>query len=218
MTSIPTEKRRRRTQEERSSQMKRRLLDAAFEVLKERGYAGFTTAEVAKRAGVSRGAQVHHFPSKNDLVSAAVEHVFNMSLAHGLRLAQDARQSDDPIAALLNDAMAFYFSDYFYVAVDMMLSSEKDPEFKDQTARVVANYRQPVEDEWRKVMVEQGFPPDKAGDILWLTVSIMRGAGVRRLWLQEPDQIRQILAVWRTMVSAYLAADGRGTSPERGVA
>ncbi len=218
MTSTSTAKPRRRTQEERSSEMKRRILDAAFEVLKERGYAGFTTAEVAKRAGVSRGAQVHHFPSKNDLVSAAVEHVFNMSLAYGLRLAQDARQSDDPIAALLSDATTFYFSDYFYVAVDMMLAAEKDPVFKEQTGQVVANYRQPVEDEWRKVMIEQGFPPDRAGDILWLTVSILRGAGVRRLWLREPGQITTIMGVWRTIVSAYLAAGERAVPAELGVA
>lgn len=218
MASNPKGKPRRRTQEERSSETKRRLLDAAFEVLKERGYAGFTTSEVAKRAGVSRGAQVHHFPSKNDLVSAAVEHVFNMALAYGLQMAQDARCSDDPITALLSDATTFYFSDYFYVAVDMMLAAEKDPVFKEQTARVVANYRQPVEAEWCKVMIEQGFPAKKASDILWLTVSILRGAGVRRLWLQEPGQINSIMNTWRAIVSAYLAADMPPPVVEPGVA
>jgi AcrR family transcriptional regulator len=40
----------RRTQAVRGGEMKRRILDAAFEVLKERGFAGFTTPEVARRA------------------------------------------------------------------------------------------------------------------------------------------------------------------------
>ena len=41
----------------------------------ERGFAGTSTTLVSERAGVSRGAQLHHFPTKNDLVVAAVEHV-----------------------------------------------------------------------------------------------------------------------------------------------
>jgi AcrR family transcriptional regulator len=102
----------RRTQEARSDEMKQRILAAAFEVLKERGVAGFTTPEVARRAGVSRGAQVHHFPSKLELMVAVMEHVFQLALAHGLELAKTAKQSNRPLEALIKDASAFYFSDY----------------------------------------------------------------------------------------------------------
>lgn len=56
------------------------LLDAALACLVERGYAGTTTTEVAHRAGVSRGAQLHHFPSKADLLAAAVEYLFERRL------------------------------------------------------------------------------------------------------------------------------------------
>lgn len=199
--------RRKRTQEERSSEMKRRILDAAFEVLRDKGYNGFTTLEVAKRAGVSRGAQVHHFPSKNDLVIAAMEHVFNLSLAYGMRLAKAVRQSEDPITALVKDASAFYFSDYFFVGLDMLLAADKDPDFKTQAIQVVRNYRQPVEEEWRLVMLKLGFPENKASEILWLTVSILRGAAVRTLWRQEPKYVKHCLGIWRDMITAYLALD-----------
>lgn len=55
--------------------MRTRLLDATVDCLVELGYAGTTTTEVARRAGVSRGAQVHHFPTKQDLVVGAIAHV-----------------------------------------------------------------------------------------------------------------------------------------------
>ncbi|HWL49839.1 MAG TPA: helix-turn-helix domain-containing protein, partial [Acidimicrobiia bacterium] len=55
--------------------MRRRLLEATVECLVELGWAGTTTTVVSERAGVSRGAQLHHFPSKQDLVVAAVEHL-----------------------------------------------------------------------------------------------------------------------------------------------
>src|SRR3954471_4979399 len=63
------------TQAERTTVTRTRLLDAALAVLAERGYAATTTVEVARRAGVSRGAQLHHFPTKAELLAAAVEHL-----------------------------------------------------------------------------------------------------------------------------------------------
>ena len=62
-------------QEERTRAMRQRLLDATVECLVERGWSGTSTTLVSQRAGVSRGAQLHHFPTKNDLVLAAVEHL-----------------------------------------------------------------------------------------------------------------------------------------------
>ena len=72
-------------QEERSAETRRRLLDATVACLFERGYAGTTTTEIASRAGVSRGAQLHHFPKKDELVVSALEHVFELRLARNER-------------------------------------------------------------------------------------------------------------------------------------
>jgi len=74
----------RRTQSERTAVMREALLDATVDCLVELGYANTTTREVARRAGVSRGAQTHHFPSKAELVAAAIEHVFDRQ-ARGFR-------------------------------------------------------------------------------------------------------------------------------------
>src|SRR5436309_14728268 len=71
----------RRTQAERSASTQARLLDATIECLVERGWAATSTTEVVRRAGVSRGAQVHHFPSKDDLVLVAVEHLLARRIA-----------------------------------------------------------------------------------------------------------------------------------------
>ena len=53
---------RRRTQAERSEETRTRILKAAANLIRKRGYARFRTAEVAEEAGLSRGAQLHHFP------------------------------------------------------------------------------------------------------------------------------------------------------------
>jgi len=68
-------------QEERSAETRKRLLEAAIACLNERGYTGTTTTEIAGRAGVSRGAQVHHFRHKEELVIGALEHICSRRLA-----------------------------------------------------------------------------------------------------------------------------------------
>ena len=65
----------RLTQDEKTAETRRRLLDAAIGCLVERGYANTTTSEIAERAGLSRGAQLYHFPKKEELLTSAVEYM-----------------------------------------------------------------------------------------------------------------------------------------------
>jgi AcrR family transcriptional regulator len=66
----------RRTQAERSAATRSRILAATVGCLIEVGHAGTTTLEVQRRAEVSRGALLHHFPSRAELLVAAVYQLF----------------------------------------------------------------------------------------------------------------------------------------------
>ncbi len=76
--------------------MRQRLLEATVDCLVEHGWSGTSTTLVSQRAGVSRGAQLHHFPTKNDLVLAAVEH---LSELRGQELREAAAAAADRQAA-----------------------------------------------------------------------------------------------------------------------
>ena len=78
MGASPTNFRPRLTQDEKTAETRRRLLDAAIACLIERGYSNTTTSEIAERAGLSRGAQLYHFPKKEELLASAVEHLFEL--------------------------------------------------------------------------------------------------------------------------------------------
>lgn len=80
-----------RTQQQRRAQTQERLLDATMECLAELGWSGTSTTEVARRAGVSRGAQQHHYPTKMLLVAAALEHLLERQ-----RLAYERAFADLP--------------------------------------------------------------------------------------------------------------------------
>ncbi|MCA0369214.1 MAG: TetR/AcrR family transcriptional regulator [Proteobacteria bacterium] len=70
----------RRTQESRSAETRAKLLAAAIQSLHARGYAATTTMVVAADAGVSRGAMLHQFPTKVDLMLFVVETVYQQEL------------------------------------------------------------------------------------------------------------------------------------------
>lgn len=205
---------KRRTQAERSEEMRSRLLDAAFEVMRRRGYVGFRTAEVARVAGVSRGAQLHHFPTKESLVVAAVEHVFARALAEArLRADRAAVQAADPIDALAEDSSDFFFGDYFFVALDVMMAAAKDDRIREKISAISRSNRLPVEAAWHKVLVEAGLPPDIAEDALWLTVSIVRGLAIRTLWQTDKDRFARLLRLWRDIFWTY--AKTKNIAPPR---
>lgn len=73
-----------RWQQRKSSLTRESILDAAVDSLVESGYAGLSTNDVARRAGVSRGAMHHHFPNRIALVRGMIEHVFYRRMRHFL--------------------------------------------------------------------------------------------------------------------------------------
>ncbi len=71
----------RRTQEERRHATRTALLDATIACLGEFGYAGTSISTIIDKAGVSRGALLHHYPSKNELIAHAIVHFYRQRLA-----------------------------------------------------------------------------------------------------------------------------------------
>jgi AcrR family transcriptional regulator len=199
----------RRTQAQRSEEMRQRLLDAAFTVLQQRGYVGFRVAEVAKIAGVSKGAQLHHFPTKESLVVAAIEHVFARALTQAQQRAEAAAgQSRDPLSAIIDDSSEFFFGDYFAIALDVVMAAAKDDRIRERIFAISRDHRLPVERAWHEVLTGAGLPDDLAEDGLWLTISIVRGLAVRRLWQKDPERNRRLLRLWREIFWTYVEADG----------
>jgi AcrR family transcriptional regulator len=128
---VPTTDPPRRTQPERSAATRGALLDAALECLVEVGYANTTTSRVAERAGVSRGAHLHHFQTRTALVSAAAEH-----FAH--RRVQQLRESVLALPAgpgrtdrALEELWETFLSPLFQGAVDLWAAARTDAELRE---------------------------------------------------------------------------------------
>lgn len=126
MTSSAVSKQPRRTQEQRSSETRTRLLDATIECLVEYGYGGTTTPRVAERAGVTRGAQVHHFGSKTDLVVAAVSHLAQRRTEAAMQEINRMRAGDDPLGSALEFMWELHQGPLFIAAIELWVASRTD--------------------------------------------------------------------------------------------
>ena len=114
-------------QDERREQTRARLLDATVAVLVERGFANLTTAEVAQRAGVSKGAQLYHFPTKDDLVVAALQRLFAMrDEASRHIIACSPRDVHGRMSALIDKLWEAYKGDIFFAWLELVVASRTD--------------------------------------------------------------------------------------------
>ena len=86
----------------RLAETRARLLDAVIDSLAERGYAATSTTEVARRSGLTRGAQLHHFGTKDRMMVAAVERLRERANAHDVAWAREAVPTDERIGVALD--------------------------------------------------------------------------------------------------------------------
>ena len=117
----------RRSNADRSAATREKILNATIDCLYALGYHQTTTVVVTQRAGVSRGAMLHHFPSKADLMIAAMDHIRGrMGAAHAAKLApiEDRRER---FAALVDILWGEYSQPVGVARIELILASRSDP-------------------------------------------------------------------------------------------
>lgn len=199
----------RRAQAERSDATKRQILDAAARLIVRKGYAELRVADVAKEAAVSVGAQLHHFPSKDSLVVAVIEDAFAQAAAAGRLRAAAGRPAREMMRDLIEDAKTFFFSEHFLIAINIVLSTQSSA-IRDEVLEISRRSRLPLEDAWRDAMIAAGIPAALSTELLTLTLCIIRGFTIRRLWDDDPDWQKRCLVRWEGMVRLLLESELSG--------
>src|SRR2546421_7716476 len=121
-------RRERRTQAERTAATRAKLLDAAVACLVDLGYARTTTTVVAERAGVSRGAQLHHFPTKQELLAAALEHLYDRRREGFRKAFADVPADVDRVEAAIDLLWSTFSGNAFPAWLEMQVAARTDPQ------------------------------------------------------------------------------------------
>lgn len=194
----------RTPQADRTRAMRARLLEATVDLLVERGYAGTTTTLVAERAGVSRGALLHHFPAKEHLVVAAVEHLTDLrgaELATALaRVPQGVGRTRKVLVALGRH----FTSPVFTAALELWVAARTD----EALLAAVAPLERKVGREAHRLTVEAlGADESREGvrELVQATLDLVRGLGLATTVTDDSRRRRRILDRWADVLDKELA-------------
>lgn len=195
----PRARRVRRTQAERTTEMKRALIDATITVIHRLGYGGATTALIAEEAGVSRGAILHHFGTRAVLMSEVIRDVFEKE-----REEYDRLDAESHLGHNVSDWPSMLWQVFRQpsglAVLEILQAARSDAEL----AELVTSTQQAIEDLAQDSMNTMfGSPrgPDFM-DEMRLIVWAIRGLSIAQVLVKDPEEIGGSVALFTRILKA----------------
>ncbi|MBS2535020.1 TetR/AcrR family transcriptional regulator [Catenulispora sp. NF23] len=192
----------REPQQDRSRATRRRLLGACVDCLADVGWSATTVAVVAERAGVSRGAAQHHFPTREDLITAALEHMFDERIesARAELAAPDVTVTTEAVVARL---VEHFTGTLFKAALQVWTAAAADEALRE---RVV-----PLEQKFGRVAHRMAIEALGVADedesvhrLVQATLDLARGLGLADVLTDDSARRAEVVRAWAAHLDAVL--------------
>ncbi|WP_328469253.1 TetR/AcrR family transcriptional regulator [Actinoplanes sp. NBC_00393] len=209
----------RRTQAQRSESTRIKILDATVQCLVERGYAETTTSEVIARADVPRGTLLHHFPTKVDLLVAAVQHVARRrldGLAAELAAAELAAPGGaDRLDALIDILWRHFSSPLFWAALELWNAARTDAELRDALVPVEKEVFGVLHEQSRGLL-EASMPGDpRLATVIQLSFEVLTGSAMTGIVSGDLARRELLIRRWKRAAAVLLGRRDPDTLVER---
>lgn len=203
-------------QQDRSRATRARLLEAGIGCLAELGWTATTVAVVAERAGVSRGAAQHHFPTREDLITAALDHMFDIrigrtraeiSAASGSHGADSVAASTESVVAEL---VEHFTGPLFKAALQVWTAAAADEPLRERILPLEQKFGR---DAHR--MAVEALGVDDADPVVHrlvqATLDLARGLGLADMLTDDSVRRGEVVRAWAAQLD--VALDRRRTDP-----
>jgi AcrR family transcriptional regulator len=201
---VPQALRAPRTQQQRRDETRRALLDAAVESLIEVGFARTTTLEVQRRANVSRGALLHHFPSKAELLVAAVDHLAEMRARELKLLAGQLPEGRARTDAVLELLWQCFSGEMFQVAMELRTAARTDPELRPVLIAGERALRDRIFAQAKTLFGKDVSEHAGVERALDLTLQLMIGAAMTGVLHKDDARLRDLIDDWKVLFPTVL--------------
>lgn len=199
----------RRTQQQRREATRTRLMDATIESLIECGYHGATTLEVERRAGVSRGARIHHFPTKASLLAAAADHLYDQvsSSYEAAFGGSDSDASDaQRVRAGLHSLWALFCGREYSAVVELTVAARTDDELRACLQQVGLRHRELALQAASRLFA---LPAEVAFPIIEACHAAMMGLLLRRNVQGDDGAAELVIAMLEDLIIPRLPSEHR---------
>jgi AcrR family transcriptional regulator len=183
-------------QAQKSAMTRDRILDAAINCFIELGYTNVTTARVASAAGVSRGAMLHHFPSKTELIQAAIEYLHDKLLKHYTALVNAipaTLKGKKRRRAGVDAYWEHLTGDLFVVYHELCVASRTDPELKSILEGSQKVFEEHVRDSNTELFAEWKDRGDRFLLAMDVTKFLMEGMATGQLMTNRDARVKRLL-------------------------
>jgi AcrR family transcriptional regulator len=192
----------REPQQDRSRATRARLLESAITCLAELGWSASTVAVVAEHAGVSRGAAQHHFPTREALFMAALEHVTGQR-GEQMRRELDERRATMDTRAVVDLVFDLFSGTFFRAALMLWVAAAAEPQLRDQVVPLEARIGREI----HRVVVELLGADERVPGIretVQATLDLARGLGLANLLTDDTQRRTRIAEQWAQVLDATL--------------
>jgi AcrR family transcriptional regulator len=191
-------------QQERSRVTQARLLEATVDCLVQYGWSGTTTTGIAARAGVSRGAQLHHYPTKATLVMAAVEHLAERRAAEIRADAAALPAGPGRLDRVIDTLAAAFTGPLFVAGLELWVVARTDPELRDALVPLEARLGREMHHLTVELLdVDERTPGVR--EAVQVTLDLLRGLGVANLLSDDSARRTGLLNVWKHQLTILLS-------------
>lgn len=200
---MPEPARAPRTQQQRRDETRRALLDAAVESLIQVGFQRTTTLEVQRRANASRGALLHHFPSKAELLVAAVDHLAEMRARELKMFAAQLPEGRARTDAVLELLWQCFTGTFFQVAMELRTAARTDPELRPVLIAAERALRDRIVNQARSLFGKDVSEHPGLERALDFTLQFMIGAAMTTV-LHDDPRLRDLIEDFKTLFPTVL--------------
>ncbi|SCK07512.1 TetR/AcrR family transcriptional regulator [Streptomyces sp. WMMB 322] len=189
--------------QDRSRATRQRLLESAVTCLAEHGWTGSTVTVVAEHAGVSRGAAQHHFPTREDLFTAAVEYVAE-ERSKALRPPVNGEGRPAGTRSAVEMLVALYTGPLFRAALQLWVAASNEPQLGPRVTALEAR----IGRETHRMAVELlGADESVPGvrETVQGLLDMARGLGLANLLTDDSARRERVVAQWESIVRDALA-------------
>ncbi|GED99338.1 TetR/AcrR family transcriptional regulator [Gordonia crocea] len=194
----------RQPQQERSRATRERLLDATVEMLAGQGWSATTVAAVAEAAGVSRGAAQHHFPTREALITAVMEEMFESMTGDASRVVGALPDDlDARVRIVVDKAVSIYTGTEFKAALQVWAAAASDPALREVILPLEAKLARAAHKFTVTGLDPTGENPE-AHRLAQVTLDLARGLGLADTLSDDSRRRSQVVATWVEQLVAAL--------------
>lgn len=172
-----------------------RILDAAVQSLIEQGAARTTTLEVQKKAGVSRGALLHHFPTHAELLSATVDDLVHRNEQSVFELQEKLHNAPDAVERAIRSLALMMGQPPFMAELELWALARTDEGLREALVKVERDARKESERVLRALFAPVADRPGHDA-VIAMTTDFLRGFVLSGVLRRNPVRRQQMISNW----------------------